>query len=187
MSRTIEDIVRKEASTMEFPLADDVIPVFIYAFSKLGTPDEYLQVALEKVSRGLHGSAKNEAKNRYVIKDILQLSMNAARDSKFNFVDGYIILLVIVFNFAGFLRHDLLGPIRPLPPYPVSPDEKRSDQIEYPAYRAIIEGYANLVESSKRRNEIQNYLFNHFKNSNIKILNMANVYNEILRIAPRAT
>ena len=59
------------------------------------------------------------------------------------------------------------------------------DKIQYHAYRGLIHGYLHKwqAEDEEDYNNKERYLYNHFNNSNIKVLNLANVYNELVRIS----
>lgn len=46
---SLDQIIREEAQKLEIVLMDDAIPMFHYAFSKLGTIDKHLRAALERI------------------------------------------------------------------------------------------------------------------------------------------
>ncbi len=169
-------------------LTEDAYEMFDYAFSKLGTPDENLSVALQRVSNGLNPEEANIARVSYIIDDIIQMANHAALDAKFDFVDGYLIWLVIINDgsYSSFLRSDYL--LLPSTSHVYRTDKIRSDQIEYPAYSGMINGYSQLAPIMKEpgkmsRNQVKRFLYKHFQESNITHLNLHNVYSELVRLS----
>lgn len=172
------DFINSMARHMNITLTDDVVPMVEYVFSNTGTISPVLADVLNKKARGLTGEKANEARLKYIINDILERANYAARDGKFNFVDAYCIWLVIVNDddYQQYLRHDVIE----LPSASVYRIEG-INKIQYPAYSGIIYGYLKLVEPESR-DTVEGYLNNHFNNSPIQVLNLTNVYNELIRI-----
>lgn len=183
----LAQIINEEAQKLVVRCSDDVIPTFILAFSNLGTIDEYLGSALNRVSIGLPEPQANEAKIRYIVSDILKLANNGARDAKFDFVDAYMIWLVIVMDqsLIQYLKTDFIK-IPPGYPQKIGSEILGPNKIEYPAFSGVIGGYLQLIPLPNKgqinpRPEIRELLYDHFKQSDIIVLNLENVYNELLR------
>ena len=116
----------------------------------------------------------------YLIEENLTLANNGARDGNFDFIDAYLIWFVIVNNY--FLKEYLRTYIINLPPGIIQKtgiNKIGPNKTEYPAFNGVIYGYIQLVPFEQKKN-IKNYLYNHFRNSNIQNLN--NVYNELIRL-----
>ena len=185
---SLDQIIQEEAQKLDTILSDDAIPMFHYAFSKLGTIDEYLASALQRVSRNLSAEKANEARVRYLVHDILDLAHNGARDGGFitqdrkPFVDAYLIWLVISqdYSLKEYLRNDLIQ-IPGASPHKFGP-EILGNKIEYPAYSGLIIGYVSLAPFDQRE-QLGNSLNEYFRNSPIEVLNLNNVYNELIRLS----
>ena len=198
---SLDQIVREEAQKLEIVLMDDAIPMFHYAFSKTGTIDMHLLVALQRESEGLSPEKANEARVRFIVNDVLYSSRNLAVDSKFReiiwgpndkviedkaFVDAYIILLVIAgdASYEDYLRHDFL-PFKVLrEPHHIPEDQLRPDQIQYPGYTGVIYSYAWSVfpgqKNRDNRSDLIQKVYRLFENSPLRVLNMENTYLQLL-------
>ncbi|CAK7994871.1 Hypothetical protein POVR1_LOCUS389 [uncultured virus] len=176
----IERLVTK--TQVEYPLYADVIPTFQQRFRQLGKIDEYLQKAFDRVTLGLTTDAAEMARYRFIIQEILNLSVNGVRDLKYQMIDGYMVNLVIQYDDS---MSEYLGPnkIR----YPLVTPYKHQDENEneLPAYSGLIRsylGYMRILSDFKLRHDFEEELFKYFDESDFDVLDQESVYEELERL-----
>ncbi len=156
----------------------DVIPVFNLLFSRVGTPNQYLQ----KKFSGLSLKDTNEAMLQYLINDILTLAMHGARDGGYDIIDGYMIWFVVMYNslYNSYLYTSFIK-LKPFEPHFI---KMGINKIQMPAFSGLIESFLRICKaSSQTHKKNRHIIYDYFNNRDVEVLDLMYVYNELINLS----
>lgn len=161
----------------------DVIPVFNLLFSRVNSrPHDYLQELFDKKFNTLNPEDANKAKLNYLINDILELAMHGARDGGYDIIDGYMIWFVVMHDqlFNSYLYTHFIK-LKPHTPYFI---KKGINKIQMPALDGLVEGLVKSCRNSAKTNsKNRQIIYDNFNKSDVKVLDLMYVYNELINLS----